>query len=113
MGDESHIIRTINATTPVHGASAASKSDLLWLRAATVAERSKSSDLDDFIWLFYQISSHGETVPALGEQELEFVVDTGARLGTLTRLLLAAVIGANNEKAGLQILDMEHCLETA
>lgn len=113
MGDGSDVIRAINATNPVHGASVASKSDLLWLRAATVVERGKISDLDDFLWLLYEIVKDGDLVPALGKQELDLVVETGAHLGILDRLLLAAVIGDNNDKGGFQILGIEHCLEKA
>ena len=96
----------IHATEPFRGASVASMSDLLRLRAVTVVERGSDGEVDDFRWLLWGVAREGQVLPGLDDQELEYVMGAGACLGVLDRLVLAAVLGTNNGAAARGLLGL-------
>ncbi|KAG7414551.1 hypothetical protein Forpe1208_v007338 [Fusarium oxysporum f. sp. rapae] len=97
-------IERIHVAEPFRGASVASMSDLLRLRAVTVVERGSDGEVDDFRWLFECVARDGQVLPGLDNQELEYVMGAGACLGVLDRLVLTAVLGANNGAAACGLL---------
>ncbi|KAM0435898.1 hypothetical protein ACHAPT_002790 [Fusarium lateritium] len=99
-------IERIHVTEPFQGASVASKSDLLRLRAVTVVERGSDGEVDDFRWLLEGVAREGQVLPGLDDQELEYVLGAGASLGVLDRLVLAAVLGVNNGAAARGLLGL-------
>ncbi|KAH7304710.1 hypothetical protein B0I35DRAFT_494696 [Stachybotrys elegans] len=99
-------IDKIYATRPLFGASVASKSDLLRLRAVTVVERESDGEVDDFRWLLAETAREGQVLPELDKEDLEYVTGAGACLGELDRLVLVAVLGANNGAAALRLLGL-------
>ncbi|TVY66277.1 hypothetical protein Focb16_v010320 [Fusarium oxysporum f. sp. cubense] len=92
-------IERIHVAEPFRGASVASISDLLRLRAVTMVERGRDGDVDDFRWLLESMAREAEVLPGLGNQELEYMMGAGACLRILDRLVLIAVLGANNGAA--------------
>ncbi|KAF4961701.1 hypothetical protein FGADI_64 [Fusarium gaditjirri] len=97
-------IERIHVAEPFRGASVASMSDLLRLRAVTVVERGSDGEVDDFRWLLECVARGGQVLPGLDNQELEYVMGAGACLGVLDRLVLTAVLGANNGAAACSLL---------
>ncbi|KAK1961226.1 hypothetical protein LY78DRAFT_706648 [Colletotrichum sublineola] len=97
-------IDVIHATTPFLGGSLASKSDLLRLRAKTVVERGSDGEVDDFRWLLRGVARERQVLPLLDDGEVEDVVGAGGCLDILDRLLLVAVLGAENGAAGFRLL---------
>ncbi|KAJ4036444.1 hypothetical protein NW761_009439 [Fusarium oxysporum] len=97
-------IERIHVAEPFRGASVASMSDLLRLRAVTVVERGSDGEVDDFLWLLECVAREGQVLPGLNNQELEYVMGAGACLGVLDRLVLTAVLGANNGAAACGLL---------
>lgn len=90
-------IERIHVAEPFYEGSVASKSDLLRLRAVTVVDRGSDGEVDDFRWLLSRVASEGQVLPVLDEDELEYVSKAGdSCLGRLDRLVLGAVLGANN-----------------
>jgi hypothetical protein len=85
-------IKRIHVAEPFFEGSVASKSDLLRLRAMTVVDRGSDSEVDDFRWLLAEVVREGQVLPALDQQELEYVSRAGEScLGRLGRLVLGAV----------------------
>ncbi|WQF76570.1 hypothetical protein CDEST_01584 [Colletotrichum destructivum] len=99
-------IDVIHAATPFRGGSLASKSDLLRLRVKTVVERGSDGEVDDFRWLLRGVARERQVLPRLDDEEVENVVGAGGGLGILDRLLLVAVLGAENGAAGLRLLNI-------
>ncbi|KAF4341304.1 hypothetical protein FBEOM_4777 [Fusarium beomiforme] len=97
-------IERIHVAEPFRGASVASMSDLLRLRAVTVVERRSDGEVDDFRWLLESVAKEGQVLPGLDDQELEYVMGTGTCLGVLDRLVLTPVLGANNGAAAYGLL---------
>ncbi|KAI7771593.1 hypothetical protein LZL87_011796 [Fusarium oxysporum] len=97
-------IERIHVAEPFRGASVASMSDLLRLRAVTVVERGSDGEVDDFRWLLECVARDGQVLPGLDNQELEYVMGAGACLGVLDRLVLTAVLGANDGAAACGLL---------
>ena len=84
-------IERIHVTLPFYEGSVASKSDLLRLRAVTVADRGSDGDVDDFRWLLWEVARAGQNLPELECQELEIMLEAGRRLDVIDRLILVAV----------------------
>ncbi|KAF5634924.1 hypothetical protein F25303_8637 [Fusarium sp. NRRL 25303] len=80
-------IERIYLAEPFRGGSVASMSDLLRLRAVTVVE-----------------PREGQVLPGLDFQELGYVMGAASCLGVLDRLVLSAVLGANNSAAAYGLL---------
>ncbi|KAH7244151.1 uncharacterized protein BKA55DRAFT_691963 [Fusarium redolens] len=97
-------IERIHVAEPFRGASVASMSYLLRLRAVTVVERGSDGEVDDFRWLLECVAREGQVLPGLDDQELEYVMGAGACLGVLDRLVLTAVLGANNGAVACDLL---------
>ena len=85
-------IERIHAAEPFFEGSVASKSDLLRLRAVTVAERGSDGEVSDFQWLLWEVASAGTILPGLNEEELGYIKAGGSRLGRLDCLVLGAVL---------------------
>ena len=98
-------IHRIYVAEPFHEGSVASKSDLLRLRAVTVVDRGSDGEVDDFRWLLSGVASEGQVLPVLDKEELEYVSKAGGScLGRLDRLVLGAVLGANNSAIAYQLI---------
>lgn len=98
-------IERIHVAEPFHECSVASNSDLLRLRALTVVDRGSDGEVDDFRWLLSEVASEGQVLPALDQEELEYVSRAGEScLGGLGRLVLGAVLGAENSAVALQFI---------
>jgi hypothetical protein len=98
-------IERIYAVEPFFEGSVASKSDLLRLRAVTVVDRGSDGEVDDFRWLLSEVAREGQVLPGLDQEELEYVSRAGEScLGGLGRLVLGAVLGANNSASALQFI---------
>ncbi|KAK3175328.1 hypothetical protein OEA41_002575 [Lepraria neglecta] len=98
-------IQRIYVAEPFHEGSVASKSDLLRLRAVTVVDRGSDGEVDDFRWLLSGVASEGQVLPVLDKEELEYVMKAGGScLGKLDRLVLGAVLGANNSAIAYQLI---------
>lgn len=97
-------IERIYVAEPFRGGSVASMSDLLRLRAVTVVERGSDGEIDDFRWLLHCIAREGQVLPGLDFQELGYVMGAASCLGVLDRLVLSAVLGANNSAAAYGLL---------
>ncbi|EXJ53296.1 uncharacterized protein A1O5_13467 [Cladophialophora psammophila CBS 110553] len=90
-------IERIHATGPFFEGSVASVSDLLRLRAVTVVDRGSDGEVEDFRWLLSRVASRGQLLPELDNEELECMRRAGeSSLGRLDRLVLGAVLSANN-----------------
>lgn len=87
-------------------ASVASKANLLRLRAQTVADRGEDGDVNDFRWLLDEVARDGRLLPALDVVEKQNMMDSAHRLGVLDRLVLVAVLGGHNDKAGKHLLGL-------
>lgn len=97
-------IERIHATEPWYGGSVASMPDLLLLRAVTVVDRGGAGDVWDFRWLLGEVAKMGN-FPAINDEELEILLAAAARcMGPLGRLVVVAILGANNEAAALRLL---------
>ncbi|KAH8891619.1 hypothetical protein GQ53DRAFT_648360 [Thozetella sp. PMI_491] len=97
-------IEHIYVTEPFLDGSVASVSDLLLLRAVTVIDRGSDGDAWDFTWLLAEAARKGN-FPAIGEEELECLCRAGEScLGRLSRLVIAAILGGNNEAAAMRLL---------
>ncbi|KAK0721906.1 hypothetical protein B0T26DRAFT_769836 [Lasiosphaeria miniovina] len=97
-------IERIHVAEPFHDGSVASMSDLLLLRAVTVADRGGDGDIADFKWLLAGVARRGQ-FPAIDDEELAVLVRAGEScLGELGRLVIAAILGKNNEAAALGLL---------
>ena len=92
---------------PFFEGSVASKSDLLRLRAVTVVDRGSDGEIYDFRWLLSEVAGEGQILPALDQEELEYISRAGEScLGRLDRLVLGAVLGANNNAVALQLIHL-------
>lgn len=90
---------------PFYEGSVASKSDLLRLRAVTVVDRGSDGEVDDFRWLLSGLASEGQVLPVLDKEGLEYVSKAGGScLERLDRLVLGAVLGANNSPIAYQFV---------
>ena len=98
-------IQRIYVAEPFHEGSVASKSDLLRLRAVTVVDRGSDGEVDDFRWLLSGVASEGQVLQVIDKEELEYVSKAGGScLGRLDRLVLGAVLGANNSAIAYQLM---------
>ena len=98
-------IERIYSAEPFQGGSVASKSDLLRLRAVTVVDRGSDGEKADFRWLLAEVAREGQVLPVLDIEELEYMSKAGEScLGILDRLVLGAVLGANNSALTKQFL---------
>jgi hypothetical protein len=99
-------IERIHMAEPFFEGSVASKSDLLRLRAVTVVDRGVMVKLD-FRWLLSEVAREGQVLPSLDQEELEYIGRAGEScLGRLDRLVLGAVLGANNNAVALQFIHL-------
>ncbi|KAK3670300.1 hypothetical protein LTR78_009854 [Recurvomyces mirabilis] len=94
----SECVERIHAWVPLGEGSLASMSDLVLLRAVTVADRGSDGDILDFNWLLSRVVEMGYPFPEVDDGELEWLcmaveVCFG---GVVGRLVLAAVLGSNN-----------------
>lgn len=97
-------IERIHAAEPFSDGSVASMSDLLLLRAVTVVDRGGDGDIADFKWLLAEVARRGQ-FPAIDDEELQWLVRAGdSCLGKLGRLVIAAILGEENEVAALALL---------
>ncbi|OAA38278.1 hypothetical protein BBO_07287 [Beauveria brongniartii RCEF 3172] len=71
IGGELGCIEQIHATEPFFEGSVASSSDLLRLRAVTVVDRGGDGDVLDFLWLLSAVVEAGESLPELGQENLD------------------------------------------
>ncbi|KAI0381371.1 hypothetical protein F5Y04DRAFT_280903 [Hypomontagnella monticulosa] len=98
-------IERIHVAEPFFEGSVASKSDLLRLRAVTVVERGSDGEIDDFLWLLWKVAMEGRVLPELGDDDREYLCGAGEFcLGPLGRLVLAAILSANNAVAAGKML---------
>ena len=98
-------IERIHVAEPFFEGSVASKSDLLRLRAVTVVECGSDGEVDDFRWLLSGVASEGQVLPALDQDELEYMSRAGEScLGKLDRLVFGAVLGAHNAGIAYQFI---------
>ena len=87
------VIEHVYVVEPLFGASVASKTDLLRLRAATVMERGSQGECEDFRWLVSEIARDGNLLPCLNEQERYYMRGAGLlTLGDLDRLVLLGIL---------------------
>jgi hypothetical protein len=71
----------------------------------TVVDRGSDGEVDDFRWPLSEVAREGQVLPALDHEELEYVSRAGEScLGRLGRLVLGAVLGANNSAVALHLI---------
>jgi hypothetical protein len=70
----------------------------------TVVDRGSDGEVDDFRWLLSGLASEGQVLPVLDDEELEYMSKAGGCLGRLDRLVLGAVLGANNSAIAYQFI---------
>ena len=100
-------IERIHVAEPFFEGSVASKSDLLRLRAVTVVDRGSDGEVDDFRWLLSEVAREGQVLPELDQEEMEYISRAGEScLGRLDRLVLGAILGANNSVVALQSIHL-------
>ncbi|GIZ38760.1 hypothetical protein CKM354_000216400 [Cercospora kikuchii] len=77
--------------------------DLLLLRAVTVVDRGGDGDVLDFEWLLSEVVKTGQ-LPQLDEEELDWLVKAvESRLGTVGRLVVAAMLSGEDAAAAVQL----------
>ncbi|KAK2779925.1 hypothetical protein FQN52_002323 [Onygenales sp. PD_12] len=96
-------IERIHSAEPLFEGSVASKLDLLRLRAVTVVDRGSDGECQDFRWLLSEVARAGQVLPGLDDEELEYVSKAGGCLGLLDRLVLGAILGAENAPAACRL----------
>ncbi|KAK2805309.1 hypothetical protein FQN50_006210 [Emmonsiellopsis sp. PD_5] len=101
-------IERIHSAEPLFEGSVASKLDLLRLRAVTVVDRGSDGECQDFRWLLSEVARAGQVLPGLDDEELEYVSKAGDCLGLLDRLVLGAVLGAENAPAACRLFTKMH-----
>jgi hypothetical protein len=90
LGD---VIERIRKRESFGEASLASMSDLLLLRAVTVADRGSDGDVLDFIWLLQRVVETGQ-FPQMDDEEQEWLRKALDRsLGKVGKFVYAAVLG--------------------
>lgn len=99
-------IEHLHEVGPFLGASIASKSDLLRLRAMAVVDRGNLGETNDFTWLLAAVARYCQVLPKLDKDELEYIVGAGNYIGVLDRLVLVSVLGANNAPSAWQPLEL-------
>lgn len=96
--------KRIHAPEPLFDGFVASMSDLLLLRAVTVVNRGGDGDILDFQWLLSEVAKEDQ-FPVINEEELEHLCSAvESCLGRMGRLVVAAMIGSNNEAAAMRLL---------
>ncbi|KAI2711806.1 hypothetical protein CBS147354_8190 [Penicillium roqueforti] len=85
-------IERIHVADPFFEGSVASMSDLLRLRAVTVAERGSDGEVADFRWLLSELVKAGKILPGLNVEELEYMRGAWRRLGVVDCLLLYSLL---------------------
>lgn len=97
-------VKRIHAPEPLFDGFVASVSDLLLLRAVTVVNRGRDGDILDFQWLLSEVVKENQ-FPVIDEEELEYLCSAVEFcLGIMGRLVVAAMIGSNNEAAAMRLL---------
>ncbi|KAM3414611.1 hypothetical protein BST61_g9770 [Cercospora zeina] len=96
-------VERIHVAEPLYDGSVASASDLLLLRAVTVVDRGSNGDILDFEWLLSEVVSIG-LLPQIDEEELGWLVKAvESCLGTVGRLVVAALLSDENAAAAVQL----------
>jgi hypothetical protein len=70
-----------------------------------VVDRGSDGEVDDFRWLLSEVASEGQVLPVLRKEELKYVSQAAwSCLGRLNRLVLGAVLSANNSAIAYQFI---------